>query len=64
MPDIPRHIRSPHGRKITMRLGPTLDTLAALPKDPRFGLVFLRADKESYVNYYEAARRPAYIRTN
>jgi len=46
--------RSPHGRKITVRLGPALETLAALPKAARFDFVFLDADKENYVNYYEA----------
>jgi caffeoyl-CoA O-methyltransferase len=46
--------RSPHGRKITVRLGPALETLAALPKAAKFDFVFLDADKENYVNYYEA----------
>lgn len=47
--------RSPHGRKISLRMGPALDTLATLPTDPPFDLVFVDADKENYVNYYEAA---------
>jgi len=47
--------RSPHGNKITVRLGPALETIAALPPDEEFDLVFLDADKENYVNYYEAA---------
>ncbi len=47
--------RSPHGRKISIHLGPALDTLAILPKDSLFDLVFVDADKENYVNYYEAA---------
>lgn len=46
--------RSPHGRKVSVRLGPALETLATLPKDPAFDLVFVDADKENYVNYYEA----------
>ena len=46
--------RSPHGCKISVRLGPALETLAALPKDPAFDMVFVDADKENYVNYYEA----------
>ena len=46
--------RSPHGRKITARLGPALETLAALPETATFDFVFLDADKENYVNYYEA----------
>ena len=45
--------RHPHGKKITIRMGPALDTLAALsgPLD----LVFIDADKGNYVSYYEAA---------
>ncbi|HSW51850.1 MAG TPA: O-methyltransferase, partial [Sulfuricaulis sp.] len=46
--------RGPHGRKIRLRLGPALETLAGLPRSARFDLVFLDADKENYVNYYEA----------
>ncbi len=44
--------RSPHGRKISIRLAPALETLAGLTGP--FDFVFLDADKESYVNYYEA----------
>jgi caffeoyl-CoA O-methyltransferase len=46
--------RSPHGRKIKIHLGPALETLASLPRAARFDFVFLDADKENYVNYYEA----------
>ena len=46
--------RSRHGRKIKLRLGPALETLAGLPRSVKFDLVFLDADKENYVNYYEA----------
>lgn len=46
--------RSPHGSKITLRLGPALETLAALPERETFDFVFLDADKENYSNYYEA----------
>ncbi len=46
--------RSPHGRKITLRPGPALETLAALPATETFDFVFLDADKENYLNYYEA----------
>ena len=46
--------RSPHGNKITLRLGPALDTLAGLPGPDSFDLVFIDADKENYVSYYEA----------
>jgi caffeoyl-CoA O-methyltransferase len=46
--------RSEHGHKVDIRLGPALDTLAALPLDSPFDLVFLDADKENYVRYYRA----------
>jgi len=43
---------SPHGDKITIRMGPALDTMKTLahPLD----LVFIDADKVNYSNYYEA----------
>jgi caffeoyl-CoA O-methyltransferase len=44
--------RSPHGKKIDLRLGPAVETLKGL-RGP-FDLAFLDADKENYVNYYEA----------
>lgn len=44
--------RSPHGRKIQLRLGPALDTLPTL-QGP-FDLVFIDADKENYARYYDA----------
>lgn len=46
--------RSAHGRKIDIRLGPALETIAGLPPDKPFDFVFLDADKESYSRYYEA----------
>jgi caffeoyl-CoA O-methyltransferase len=45
--------RSPHGKKISLRLGPAVDTIRALPEDPPFDLIFLDADKERYLDYYE-----------
>jgi len=45
--------RSPDGHKIEIREGPALDTLASL--DGPFDLVFIDADKENYIAYYEAA---------
>jgi caffeoyl-CoA O-methyltransferase len=44
--------RSPHGHKIEPRLGPALETIKTL-QGP-YDLVFLDADKESYVACYEA----------
>jgi caffeoyl-CoA O-methyltransferase len=43
---------SPHGDKITIRMGPALETIKTLtgPLD----LVFIDADKSNYANYYEA----------
>src|SRR5881396_1559315 len=38
--------------RIDYRLGPALETIAALDGD--FDLIFIDADKENYVNYYEA----------
>jgi len=46
--------RSPHGSKIRQLPGAALDSLRALPSDLTFDFVFLDADKENYVNYYEA----------
>jgi caffeoyl-CoA O-methyltransferase len=43
---------SGHGEKIEIRLGPALETVETL--DGPFDLVFIDADKENYVNYYEA----------
>jgi caffeoyl-CoA O-methyltransferase len=47
--------RSPHGSKIEVRMGNAADTLRAMPKDESVDLVFLDADKEGYVTYYELA---------
>ncbi len=43
---------SPYGNKITIRMGPALDTIKTLsgPLD----LIFIDADKVNYTNYYEA----------
>jgi caffeoyl-CoA O-methyltransferase len=38
--------------RITVHLGPALETIGRL--DGEFDLVFIDADKENYVNYYEA----------
>jgi caffeoyl-CoA O-methyltransferase len=39
--------------KIELRIGPALDSLRALPKEPRFDLAFLDADKTGYAAYLE-----------
>src|SRR5580765_2952035 len=46
--------RSPHGRKITIRMGPALETIESLKEAPPFDFVFLDADKENYPRYYDA----------
>jgi caffeoyl-CoA O-methyltransferase len=40
-------------KKIELRIGPAAATLRALPKEPRFDLGFIDADKPSYPVYYE-----------
>jgi caffeoyl-CoA O-methyltransferase len=44
--------RSPHRSKITLHLGPALETIDRL--EGEFDLVFIDADKEGYIAYYEA----------
>jgi len=44
--------RSPHGSRITLHVGPALETIARL--EGTFDFVFLDADKPAYVDYYEA----------
>jgi caffeoyl-CoA O-methyltransferase len=44
--------RSPHGAKITLHLGPALETIERL--EGTFDLVFIDAEKNGYVGYYEA----------
>ena len=43
---------SPHGDKIILKEGPALDTLKKL--SGFFDMAFIDADKENYLNYYEA----------
>jgi caffeoyl-CoA O-methyltransferase len=44
--------RSPYGSKITLHVGPALETLERL--EGEFDFVFIDAEKEGYVGYYEA----------
>jgi len=44
--------QSPYAAAIEIREGPALDTIATL--DGPFDFVFIDADKENYINYYEA----------
>jgi caffeoyl-CoA O-methyltransferase len=44
--------RSPYADRITIHLGPALETIGRLQGE--FDLVFVDADKENYANYYEA----------
>ncbi len=44
--------RSPYGSRITLHVGPALETIRRL--EGTFDFVFLDADKPAYVDYYEA----------
>lgn len=44
--------RSPYADQITVHVGPALETIGRL--DGTFDFVFIDADKEGYVSYYEA----------
>jgi caffeoyl-CoA O-methyltransferase len=45
--------QSPHGATIELRIGPALETLDTI--DGPIDMVFIDADKENYINYWEAA---------
>lgn len=45
---------SPHGQKITVRMGPAIETMGAL--ESRYDLIFIDADKQNYLNYYRRAK--------
>jgi caffeoyl-CoA O-methyltransferase len=45
--------KSPHGRKIDIRMGPALETLRTLAGP--FDVIFIDADKVNYVHYYRRA---------
>ncbi|HEX5566846.1 MAG TPA: class I SAM-dependent methyltransferase [Streptomyces sp.] len=39
--------------RIDLRIAPALQTLRSLPAEPEIDLVYLDADKENYINYWE-----------
>lgn len=43
---------SPHGKKITLMEGPALESIKSL--EGNFDMAFIDADKENYLNYYNA----------
>jgi len=46
--------KSPHGKKISVRLGPAKDSLLALADEKKqFDLVFVDANKDGYKEYYQ-----------
>lgn len=48
--------KSPHGKKIRLKLGPAVQTLKEIPDNTQ-DFVFIDADKPSYGNYFDAALR-------
>jgi caffeoyl-CoA O-methyltransferase len=46
--------RSPHGAKITIRMGPAIETMRLLNR--QYDVIFIDADKLNYVNYYLRAK--------
>uniref|UniRef100_A0A3Q1GE04 D-arabinitol 2-dehydrogenase [ribulose-forming] n=1 Tax=Acanthochromis polyacanthus TaxID=80966 RepID=A0A3Q1GE04_9TELE len=45
--------KSPHGKKITVKTGSAMDTLKELAAaGEQFDMVFIDADKDNYINYY------------
>jgi len=49
-------MRSPHGGKIRLKVGPALETLRGIP-DENVDFIFIDADKTSYPLYYEESLR-------
>jgi len=39
--------------RIDLRIGPAIETLRSLPKEPSIDLAFIDADKSGYLDYYE-----------
>ncbi|XP_029649191.1 O-methyltransferase MdmC [Octopus sinensis] len=48
--------KSPHGKKITVKIGPALETLKTLAKEGvKADFIFIDADKSGYVDYFKSA---------
>ena len=45
---------SPHGQKITVRMGPALENMRVL--NSYYDLIFIDADKQNYLSYYRRAK--------
>jgi caffeoyl-CoA O-methyltransferase len=45
---------SPHGRKITIRMGPAIETMRTLGRT--YDVIFIDADKQNYLEYYRRAK--------
>lgn len=45
--------RTPHGKKITIKLGDALETVRGMTAGQTFDMAFIDADKERYGDYYE-----------
>jgi caffeoyl-CoA O-methyltransferase len=39
--------------RIELRIGPALDTIRAMPREPQFDVAFVDADKPNYLSYFE-----------
>ena len=46
--------QSSHGKKIKLKLGPAIETMAILTG--KFDLIFIDADKNNYLNYYKKSK--------
>lgn len=46
---------SPHGKKIELVIGDARKTIGDMPEEPTFDFVFIDADKNGYIDYYELA---------
>jgi caffeoyl-CoA O-methyltransferase len=42
------------GEKVEIRVGPAIETIRSLPKEPAFDFAYVDADKTGYPDYYEA----------